>query len=427
MKKFCVDLIEDTYSAYFSIDSLEKKEYTIKNRTGILKRNFDDEWTHNSHELTSIKDAAAFLDKKINLKLKKQKGQPGDFPFQPAKIAKENQYIFDFLQDLGVMEWKVIFRALRSRRIIIKNGKEKKTGFEHFSILIKVRLKDRRNFIEVGECGGSGQGPKFNQSGLVSRVKEISDNHQIAESHNVSFTEKIPVILSPGDGAILFHEILGHALEADYIYLQRSPITVSHIGRQIMPPNVTVVTEDKNDSFFSGIICDDEGETSKSAFLIEKGILKNIISDSFYKHLLDLKNCGHSRVEDFTCLPMPRMYALYLKPGGYNPEELIASTPYGVYAREFGEGKIYFDKNVFYFNIHDAKLIEKGKRTIPLGSIMVKGDISEVLGSVEMVANDFRFDKGISYCFKNGQTLNVRVGQPTVKINNLWVTNDAND
>ncbi len=142
---------------------------------------------------------------------------------------------------------------------------------------------------------------------------------------------------------------------------------------------------------------------------------------------MDLKNCGHSRVEDFTYLPMPRMYALYLKPGNYDPEELVTSTSSGVYAREFGEGKIYFDKNVFYFNIHDARLIEKGKRTIPLGSIMVKGDISEVLESVEMVANDFRFDKGISYCFKNGQTLNVRVGQPTVKINNLWVTNDAND
>jgi TldD protein len=418
-----MDLIDDTYSTYFSIDSQEKKEYTIKSKTGILKRTFDEEWASSSHELTSIKDASEFLEKKINLKLK---NQPGDLPFQPSKITKENQYVFDFLQSLDVMEWKVIFRGLRSRRIIIKNGKDKKTNFEHFSILIKVRLKDHRNFIEVGE-GGGGQGPKFNQSGLVSRVKEICDNHKLAEKHPVTFNEKIPVILSPGDGAILFHEILGHALEADYIYLQRSPITVSHIGRQIMPANVTVVTEDKNDTFFAGITCDDEGETPKSGCLIEKGILRNIISDSFYKNLMDLKNCGHSRVEDFTCLPMPRMYALYLKPGNYDPEELVTSTPSGVYAREFGEGKIYFDKNVFYFNIHDARLIEKGKRTIPLGSIMVKGDISEVLESVEMVANDFRFDKGISYCFKNGQTLNVRVGQPTVKINNLWVTNDAND
>ncbi|MCP5105708.1 MAG: metalloprotease TldD, partial [bacterium] len=105
---------------------------------------------------------------------------------------------------------------------------------------------------------------------------------------------------------------------------------------------------------------------------------------------------------------------------------LIASTPLGLYAGEFGEGKIYFDKNIFYFNIRDARLIENGKRSVPLGNIMVKGDIGEVLSSVDMIADDFRFDKGNSYCFKNGQTLNVRVGQPTVKINNLYVTKDTN-
>jgi TldD protein len=119
------------------------------------------------------------------------------------------------------------------------------------------------------------------------------------------------------------------------------------------------------------------------------------------------------------------MYSLYLKPGDYYPEELIDSTLYGIYGREFGEGKIYFDKNIFYFNIRDARLIEKGKLTLPLGNIVVTGDIIEVLSSVDMVANDFRYDKGVSYCFKNGQTLNVRVGQPTVKINNLYVTKDT--
>ncbi|MCU0286391.1 MAG: TldD/PmbA family protein [Acidobacteria bacterium] len=414
MKKLCVDLVDDSYATYFSIDSADKKEYTIRSKTGILKRNFDDKWTSSSHELTSIEDANDFLDKKI-----KFKRLPVDFPFLPGKIIKENQFILDSLNELGAMEWKIIFRSLRSQRVIIKNEKDKKATFEHYSILLKVRLKDQANFIEVGE--GGPQGPKFNQNGLVSRVKEISDNHKRAEKYSIPLNEKIPVILSPGDGAILFHEILGHALEADYIYLQRSPVTMSHIGRQIMPAEVTVVTENKTDPFFAGIFCDDDGEIPKSPCLIEKGILKNIIADSFYKHLLDIKSGGHSRAEDFTCLPMPRMYALYLKPGNHNPEELISSTPYGVYAREFGEGKIYFDKNLFYFNIHDARLIEKGQRTIPLGSIIVKGDISEVLNSIEMIADDFRFDKGISYCFKNGQTLNVRVGQPTVKINNLWV------
>jgi predicted Zn-dependent protease len=424
MKKLAVDLIDESYTCYFSIDSHNKKEYTVKNKTGLLKRQYNDQWTSESHELTSLLEAGEFLEKKI--KLKGHKDKSTDLSFQPGKIVKENQYLLDFLRDLEVMEWKVIFRSNRSRRIIIKrNGKEKKPHFEHFSVLLKVRLKDQRNFIQVGE--GSVQGPKFNQDGLVSRIKEIMDNYKAAEKRTVEFKEKAPVILSAGDGGILFHEILGHALEADYIYLNRSPISLHHIGQPIMPPHVTVMTDDKNDSFFKGMVCDDEGETPKSPFLIEKGVLKNIISDSFFKHLLNIKSCGHSRAEDFTRLPMPRMYALYLKPGSYNPEELIASIPFGVYAREFGEGKIYFDKNVFYFNIRDAWLIEKGKRTFPLGNIMVKGNISEVLNSVDMIANDFRYDKGISYCFKNGQTLNVRVGQPTVKINNLYITKDTNE
>ncbi len=423
MKKFSVDLIEDNHAYYFSIDSNDKKEYTVKKKTGILQRKFNDEWISHSHELTSVSEAGKYLEK--NAKFKGHKDQT-DFSFQPGKIVVENHYVLDFLRNLDVMEWKAIFRANHTRRIIFKRGgKEKKTHFDHFSVLIKVRLKESRHFIEVGE--GSVHSSKFNQDGLISRVKEIIENHKHAEKQTITFTDKIPVILSAGDGGILFHEILGHALEADYIFLHRSPISIRDIGQQIMPKSITVVTGDKNDTFFNGVVCDDEGETVKSTTLIEKGVLKNIISDSFYKSLLNIKNDGHSRVEDFTRLPMPRMYALYLKSGNYNPEELITSTPYGIYAREFGEGKIYFDKNIFYFNIRDARLIEKGKLTFPLGNIMVTGDIFEVLNSVDMVANDFRYDKGVSYCFKNGQTLNVRVGQPTVKINNLYVTKDTND
>jgi len=121
------------------------------------------------------------------------------------------------------------------------------------------------------------------------------------------------------------------------------------------------------------------------------------------------------------------MYALYLKPGNFHPDELIASTKYGVYAKEFGDGRIYFNKNLFYFNIKEAFLIENGSLSYPLGNVVVRGNIIEALNSVEMVADDFRYDKGISYCFKNGQTINVRVGQPTIKIKNLYVTREIND
>jgi predicted Zn-dependent protease len=421
MKKFAVDLIENSCAYYFNINSNDKKKYTLKKKTGILKRQFNDDWTNWSHELTSTHDANKFLDK--NLHPKFHKSHP-DVTFQPGKLLKENQYLLDALHKLGAMEWETIFRANHWKRIIIKKGgKEKINQFLHFSILVKVRLKDQRYFIEVGE--GSTQGSKFNQDGIISRLNEIIENHKTKQT--VEFKDKIPVILNSGDGGILLHEILGHSLEADYIFQQRSPISIDDIGQRIMPKHITVTTSDKNDVFFKDISCDDDGETSRSGPLIDKGVLRNIISDSFHKNLLNIKHGGFSRVEDFTRLPMPRMFALYLKPGNYHPEELISSTPYGVYAREFGEGKIHFDKNTFSFNIRDARLIEKGKRTRPLGNIMVTGNIIEVLNSIDMVGNDFRYDKGISYCFKNGQTLNVRVGQPTVKINNLYVTKGIDD
>ncbi|MCP4157352.1 MAG: TldD/PmbA family protein [bacterium] len=423
MKKFNVDLLEDNYACYFSIDWQDKKEFSVRKKTGILSRCCtNNKWSGSSHELSSLHDASKFIDRNISLKgLKKHNSE---LPVQPGHFIKSNRLILDFLHNLNAAEWKIISRSNLSKRIIIdKKGKEKKSDFNYFNILIKIRLKDHRHFIEVGE--GSGRNSKFNQDGLISRLKDIIANQ--SEKKSIRFPNKIPVVLNAGDGAILFHEILGHALEADYIYQNLSPIKLTDIGERIISKNVSISTSDKNDSFFSGIQCDDEGESPKSPFLVEKGVLKNIICDSFYKNLLGVKSAGHSRTEDFTRLPMPRAFSLYLKPDKYHPEELVASTKYGVFAREFGEGKINFDKNLFYFHIRDAMLIENGKRSAPLGNIVVSGDIVEVLNSIDMIADDFRYDKGIGYCFKKGQALNVRVGQPTVKINNLCVTKGIDD
>jgi TldD protein len=317
------------------------------------------------------------------------------------------------------MEWRIVFRASHTGRIIFRREcKEIKSYFHYYSILVTLRLKDHRDFIEVGE--GSVQGLKFNQDGLCARIKKIVTNHR--ESQNLVFTDKVPVILNSGDGGILFHELLGHALEADYVYRKESPISSLDLGKRIVSSNVTLLTRYKEDAFFKEVVCDDDGETVQSPVLVENGVLQNFIADSFYRKKLGLSQGGFSRLEDFAKPPMPRMYGLYLMPGIYHPEELVAATPHGVYAGEFGEGKVFFNKNMFYFFIRDSHLIKNGRLTTPLGSIVVQGNILEVLNSVAMVADDFRFDKGISYCSKNNQTINVRVGQPTVKINNLTIT-----
>ncbi len=421
MKDFAltVDLVEQARNWYFSLDHQDRREYLYKLRTGLLQREINQHQVSKSIELSSASEAKSFIDPPPAARV--LKFQDKNIPFLPDKILRENEPILNTLRSLKPGEWKIIARAKHlGRIIIIKGEKEKRTDFTYYSLLIKLRLKGQRNFIEVGE--GSTQGLKFNQDGLGSRVKKIVENYRHSKPH--SFPDKVPVILNAGDGAIIFHELLGHALEADYIYHRQSPLSPESLGKAIISKNVTLVPHDPNDTFFKEISCDDEGEAAEPSALIENGVLRNLIADRVYKNRLKLKHCGYSRVEDFSKIPMPRMFALYLKPGTYHPEELIDSTPYGVYAGEFGEGKVFFDKNLFYFHIREAWLIKGGKLSHPLGSIMVRGNILEVLNSVKMVANDFRFDKGISYCFKNGQTLNVRVGQPTVKIDNLNVTRD---
>lgn len=426
MTDVMLNLVEQSDARYFSIDSGDRKEYFHKRKTGLLQRQYKGgkhaKRIDRAIELGASAEAKSFIPGRVtaaSLKIREK-----ELPFNPARILRDNELILKTIRRLKPIEWKLIFRAERTARVILKpESKEKKSDFTYFSILIKLRLKDHRNFIEIGE--GDVNTPHFNQDGLSSRLKKVVENHKNKKNHR--FAGKVPVILAAGDGAILFHELLGHSLEADHVFHGQSPITPEDIGKPIVSSNVTLVTGEKNDTFFNGIACDDDGESVQSPVLVENGVLRHLIADRFYGERLKLGYCGHSRVEDFTRIPMPRMFSLYLKPGKYDPGELIAATPQGVFAGEFGDGKVYFEKNLFYFHIRDARLIQQGKLTAPLGSIVVRGNISEVLNSVAMVANDFRCDKGVSYCFKNGQTVNVRVGQPTVKIDNLWVTKDIGE
>ena len=423
MKPFSVDLIEDNLTFYFTIDSTDRKEYIFKKKTGVLKRTYDTDWVSTAIELNSLSDASSHISK--GLRIGGLKNRTRGITFNPGQLLRDNEFIVNSLRDYDLLEWKVIFRLNDSKKIILNQEKgEQTSSFNYFSILIKFRLKGNHNYIEVGE-GAPVQHLKINQSGLSSRVGDIVKNHKNCK--DIDFKREIPVVLNAGDGGIVFHEILGHSLETDHVYQQLSPVSLSDLGKTVVSKNVGLVTDDKKDEFFKGITCDDEGFVPESSVLIEGGVLRNLISDYFYNDLLNIKNCGHSRLEDFTKIPMPRMHALYLKPGNFHRDELIKSTRYGVYAKEFGEGKVFFDKNLFYFNIKESYLIEDGKISFPLGSIVVRGNIIDVLNSVDMIANDFRYDKGVSYCFKNGQTINVRVGQPTIKIKNLFVTKDIND
>jgi predicted Zn-dependent protease len=415
MEKFKTSLHEDTRSMQFSLDNKDSREYTLKRKGGVLARSFDGSWKSRAYE-TITNDGVA-----RNMSMKSA-GRSRATPFPAAdaagKIMVDHAFLIDFLNRSGLQEWKLQFRTKHCRRVVQNTHRQEfQTSFNHYSITARLKLKNFPMELEFSE--GSSAGLKFNLDGLTQRISETIGNCR--SSRKVVFNDQVPVVLQAGEGAILFHEILGHSLEADYVYHGFSPFSLPDLDKTIIPAALTILTQDSRDPFFKGSAVDDEGEACPSPLLVENGVLRRFITDYHYQKLLRLRERGHARLEDFSHIPLPRMFAIYVQPGSYPADEIIASTAYGIFAREFGDGGLDFGAGRFFFNIRQSYLIEKGRLTAPLGSLTVSGKIREILNDIGMVGNDFKYDRGVSYCQKNGQVLHVRVGQPTIKINKLHV------
>jgi predicted Zn-dependent protease len=415
MEKFKTNLHEDMRAMQFSMDSKGNHEYSLKRKGGVLARSFDGSWKSRAFETISGEEAAKQMAWKSSGRLR-----PALFP--PAgtagKIIADHGFLIDFLDRLGLQEWKLLFRTRHCLRTIQNTRRQElQTHFNHYSITARLKIKNYPQELEVSE--GSSEALKFNLNGLTQRISETVENCK--NYRKIAFHDQVPVVLQAGEGGILFHEILGHSLEADYVYHGFSPFSLRDLDKTIIPAALTILCQDSRDPFFRDSIVDDEGETCPSPVLVENGVLRRFISDYYYQKLLRLRDRGHARLEDFSHIPLPRMFAIYVQPGSHAAEEIIASTPYGVYAREFGDGGLDFGAGRFFFNIRQSYLIEKGRLTAPIGSLTVSGKIREILNDIGLVGNDFKYDRGVSYCQKNGQTIPVRVGQPTIKINKLFV------
>lgn len=400
---------------HFALDSRGGREFSLKQRAGVLARSFDGSWKSWSEESGSREGAA-----KTGAGKSSGRRQPdmSPLPMDSGEILADHRFLTDFLNQLALQEWKLLFRARRCLRAIQNTQRQKlETVFSHFSISVKFKTLNRPEELEVSE--GSSEALKFNLNGLTRRISETVENQK--NRYQTVLNCEVPVVLQAGEGAILFHEILGHSLEADYVSQGVSPFTLSDLDQAIVPPQITIHSRDDRDPFFKDAGADDEGETCPSPLLVENGVLRRFISDYAYQRILKLKDRGHARLEDFSCIPQPRMFATYVQPGRFPAAEILASTPYGIYAREFGDGGLDFQSGRFYFNIRQSYLIEKGRLTAPIGNLTVSGRIREILNDIGMVGDDFKYDRGVSYCQKNGQILPVRVGQPTIKINKLWV------
>ena len=232
------------------------------------------------------------------------------------------------------------------------------------------------------------------------------------------------VVLGPGWPGILLHEAIGHGLEGDF-NRKGSSAFAGRIGERVASEQCTVVDDGTLAHRRGSLNVDDEGTPTQCTVLIENGILKGYIQDKLNARLMGVAPTGNGRRESYAHLPMPRMTNTYMRAGKYAPEEIIASVEKGLYAVNFGGGQVDITSGKFVFSASEAYLIEKGKITRPVKGATLIGNGPDVLTRVAMVGNDLKLDSGVGTCGKEGQSVPVGVGQPTLRIDGLTVGGTA--
>ena len=230
----------------------------------------------------------------------------------------------------------------------------------------------------------------------------------------------MPVVLGPGWPGVLLHEAVGHGLEGDFNRKGTSAFT-GRVGEKVASELCTVVDDGTLAKRRGSLNVDDEGVPSQCTTLIENGILKGYLQDKLNARLMGVASTGNGRRESYAHLPMPRMTNTYMLAGKHAPEEIIASVDKGLYAVNFGGGQVDITSGKFVFSASEAYLIENGKVTQPVKGATLVGSGPEVLTRVSMVGNDLELDAGVGVCGKEGQSVPVGVGQPTLKVDELTV------
>jgi len=228
------------------------------------------------------------------------------------------------------------------------------------------------------------------------------------------------VVLGPGWPGVLLHEAVGHGLEADFNRKKTSAFA-GLMGRRVASEKCTVVDNGTLQERRGSLNVDDEGNQTHNTMLIENGILKGYMADKLSSRLMGLPNTGNGRRESYAHIPMPRMTNTYMLPGDDDPEDIIKSVKRGIYAVNFSGGQVDITNGKFVFAASEAYLIEDGKVTAPVKDATLIGNGPDVLTRVSMVGNDLKLDEGIGTCGKDGQSVPVGVGIPTLKIDRLTV------
>ena len=216
------------------------------------------------------------------------------------------------------------------------------------------------------------------------------------------------------------HEAIGHGLEGDFNRKGSSAFS-GRLGEKVAAEGITVVDDGSIRNRRGSLNMDDEGNPTQRTVLIENGILKGYLQDTLNARLMNMAVTGNARRESFAHLPMPRMTNTFMLAGDRNPEEIIASVKNGLYAANFGGGQVDITNGKFVFSASEAYVIENGKLAYPVKGATLVGNGPDILKRVTMVGNDMQLDSGVGVCGKEGQSVPVGVGQPTLRIEDVTV------
>jgi TldD protein len=279
---------------------------------------------------------------------------------------------------------------------------------------------------ESGSAGGGARADYgfFDAQRIDQWVDEAVDHALLNLDSRPAPAGPMTVVMGPGWPGVLLHEAIGHGLEGDFNRKGSSAFS-GRIGQRVAAKGVTVVDDGTLSGRRGSLNMDDEGTPTQCTTLIEDGVLKGYIQDSLNARLMGMPLTGNGRRESFASLPLPRMTNTYMLSGHYDPEEIIASIDRGLYAVNFGGGQVDITSGKFVFSASVAYWVEKGKIQYPVKGATIIGNGPESLKQVSMIGNDLRLDSGVGVCGKEGQSVPVGVGQPTLRIDEMTVGGTA--
>jgi len=289
-----------------------------------------------------------------------------------------------------------------------------------FNVSVIVEQDGRR------EQGYAGAGGRYSLAELVSDDRPLALGREAARQALVNLAAvpapagSTTVVLGPGWPGVLLHEAIGHGLEGDFNRKGTSAFA-NRIGERVATAGCTVVDDGTLSRRRGSLNIDDEGTATQCTTLIEDGVLVGYLQDRMNARLMGTRSTGNGRRESFAHMTLPRMTNTYMRAGAYAPEEIIRSVARGIYAVNFGGGQVDITSGKFVFSASEAYAIENGRLGAPLKGATLIGNGPDVLTRVTMVGNDLKLDDGVGTCGKEGQSVPVGVGQPTVRIDGLTV------